>query len=64
MKHTKCECKEKYQMGVQYGRVWTEENPNHYDGVSEWECSMCGRRWGRWTGKELQEGEQEKRYGK
>lgn len=36
---------------------------NHYDGVSEWQCIGCGYRQGRWTGKELAEGESEPRFG-
>ena len=39
-------------------------DPLHYDGVSEWKCSVCGKRFGRWSGKELKKGEQEKPYGR
>ncbi len=38
-------------------------SPNHYDGVSEWRCSVCGYREGRWSGKELKDDEEEKIYG-
>lgn len=38
-------------------------SPNHYDGVSEIDCKDCGARFGRWSGKELAEGESEKPYG-
>lgn len=38
-------------------------HPDHYDGVSEIECRDCGARVGRWSGKELKEGEFEKRHG-
>lgn len=38
-------------------------NPDHYDGVSEVKCLDCGARIGRWSGKELQEGEFEPRFG-
>lgn len=43
--------------GVQY-RGTSED----WDGVSEWQCH-CGRRWGRWTGRELTGNEIESRYG-
>ncbi|KKQ60343.1 MAG: hypothetical protein US81_C0023G0005 [Parcubacteria group bacterium GW2011_GWE2_38_18] len=38
-------------------------SPEHYDGISEIRCLACGTRIGRWSGRELQEGELEKRYG-
>lgn len=38
-------------------------HPNHYDGISEIMCKKCGTRIGRWSGKELQKGETEPRYG-
>ena len=38
-------------------------HPEHYDGVSEIACHDCGARFGRWSGKELANGEFEKRYG-
>ena len=28
-------------------------HPEHYDGVSEWRCRVCGTRWGRWSGRVL-----------
>lgn len=34
-----------------------------WDGVSEWRCPACGRRYGRWSGRELRDGEIEPRYG-
>lgn len=43
-------------MGVEYS--W--DSPEHYDGVSEVECRDCDARFGRWSGKELTEGEAEK----
>lgn len=46
-------------IGVEYLMT----HPNHYDGVSEWQCPFCGYREGRWTGRALQEGESEPRYG-
>lgn len=39
-------------------------HPDHYDGVSEIDCKDCGARFGRWSEKELNDGEFEKRYGK
>lgn len=42
------------------------DSPEHYDGISEYECldGNCGQREGRWSGKILQDGEIEKRYGR
>lgn len=39
-------------------------SPNHYDGASEIKCHDCGKRYGRWTKKELGRGEEEPPYGK
>lgn len=39
-------------------------HPEYYDGISEILCDDCHARFGRWAGKELAEGEYEKRYGK
>ncbi len=38
-------------------------SPERYDGVSEIDCRDCGARFGRWSGRELGDGEIEKRYG-
>lgn len=46
-------------IGVEYAYG----SPNRYDGVSEWLCPDCGYREGRWTGRELAEGESEPRFG-
>ena len=46
-------------MLVEY--AWND--PDHYDGVSEIDCRDCGKRYGRWSGKELAEGEKEPRFG-
>lgn len=35
-----------------------------YDGTSEWRCETCGRRWGRWSGRELTGTQIEGRYGR
>lgn len=58
-KQTKCECSNQFVYGVEYRR----DHFYHYDGISEWRCAQCHRRWGRWTGKELKEGEWEPKYG-
>ncbi|HBP01215.1 MAG: hypothetical protein UY41_C0022G0014 [Candidatus Moranbacteria bacterium GW2011_GWE1_49_15] len=39
-------------------------HPEHYDGISEIRCNDCGARFGRWSGKELGEGEVEKKGGR
>jgi hypothetical protein len=39
-------------------------SPEHYDGVSEIECLDCKARIGRWSGRELEEGEAELPGGK
>lgn len=54
--------------GVQYGRFYSETeteygHPEHYDGVSEWRCRQCKKRYGAWSKKVLSEGEYEPRYG-
>lgn len=38
-------------------------HPDHYDGTSEIMCNACGARIGRWSEKELVDGETEKRWG-
>ena len=37
--------------------------PYRYDGISEIICNPCNKRYGRWSGKVLKEGEQEPPYG-
>lgn len=39
-------------------------HPERYDGISEYRCMKCKYRQGRWTGKELGEGEDEPRLGR
>lgn len=46
-------------MGVEYAYP----DPNRYDGISEWRCSCCNIRIGRWTSRYLKDGEGEPRYG-
>ena len=38
-------------------------HPEHYDGISEWECESCKVRFGSWYGKALTVTECEKRFG-
>ena len=38
-------------------------HPDRYDGVSEIFCNDCKARFGRWSGKELMEGEVEPKFG-
>jgi DNA-directed RNA polymerase subunit RPC12/RpoP len=43
--------------------IWVEYEPGHperWDGVSEIDCRDCGARFGRFSGRELAEGEAEK----
>ena len=58
IKATKCDCPAGYEVWVEYQRF----DHDHYDGVSEFMCTNCNRRWGRWTGKELFGEEREPRY--
>lgn len=44
-------------IGVEYGYG----HPDHYDGVSEWNCPDCGCRWGRFSGQILKDGKFESR---
>jgi hypothetical protein len=39
-------------MGVEYAMTMQQ----YYDGISEYRCTVCGKRMGRWTGKELKKG--------
>lgn len=54
-----CGHDDRHKIGIEYPLI----DPHHYDGISEWRCSKCRKRWGRWTGKELTGKEQEPRYG-
>lgn len=45
--------------GVEY----RYDDPDHYDGVSEWACPLGHIRYGRWSGKILKDGDWEGRYG-
>jgi hypothetical protein len=44
-------------IGIEYSL----DHPNHYDGISEWQCH-CGARTGRWSGRLLGEKESEMHY--
>lgn len=60
MENEKCKkCGSTNIVGVEYAYPC----PERFDGVSEWKCLDCGFRIGRWSGKELKDGEIEKRYG-
>ena len=48
---------------VMTGIEYSYDNPQHYDGISEWRCETCGMRIGRWSGKELRNNEPELRFG-
>jgi hypothetical protein len=39
-------------------------HPERYDGISEWECKVCGLRLGRWTGRRLAGNQIEPRFGR
>lgn len=54
-----CDCTNGKPIGVEY--CYASEN--YYDGVSEWMCNQCQRRWGRWSGRELAGDEEELRFG-
>ncbi len=54
-----CGCDNTKILMIEYS--W--DHPEHYDGISEITCTECKRRWGRWTDKELLEGEFEPVYG-
>lgn len=61
MEKEKCKkCGSENILMVEYS--W--DSPEHYDGISEIRCNDCGVRIGRWSGKELAEGEVEKRHGR
>lgn len=51
-------CSHESKINIQY-----RGTDQDYDGVSEIKCQLCGRRWGRWSGKVLKENELEKRFG-
>lgn len=55
-----CKCPDEKMMLIEY----PGDSPEYYDGISEITCTECGKRVGRWSGKTLQDGEVEKRYGK
>lgn len=57
---SKCpKCGSDQIIGCEYGYGMKER----YDGVSEYRCVKCGFRKGRWSGRELKDGEYEPRYG-
>ena len=55
-----CGCDREHIVGIEY---WYG-HPARYDGISEWCCRSCKRRWGRWSGRELlDEADYEPRWG-
>jgi DNA-directed RNA polymerase subunit RPC12/RpoP len=52
-------CGSKNIIGIEYSYL----HPEHYDGISEWQCQDCNTRIGRWTGKELTDEEVEYKFG-
>lgn len=48
---------------VEYERSHNTPRWAWFDGVSEIRCESCGARYGRWTGRKIQDGEYEPRYG-
>ena len=53
-------CQSKKIIFVEY----PHDHPEHYDGVSEIVCLYCGTHFGRWSEKELDIGEDERRPGR
>lgn len=59
MENEKCKkCGSENIIMVEYDMM----HPEYYDGVSEIACNDCSARFGRWSGKELKDGEFEKRW--
>lgn len=52
-------CKSNNVLMVEYSYA----DPYRYDGISEIDCNHCHKRYGRWTGKILEQGEKEPPYG-
>lgn len=46
------------------GVMYPDDHPDHFGGISEFRCPVCGRREGRWTRKALADGEFEPKFGK
>jgi len=58
-------CKSKNVIMIEYGYTGDPEIDKYmYDGISEIDCNDCGARIGRWSGRELKDGELEPRWGK
>ena len=57
-----CVCGTEFPESSVIGIEYHGMDPNHYDGVSEW-LFPDGHHVGRWTGKLLEDGEPELRYG-
>lgn len=51
-------------IGIEYGEYNRGMDKKYwYDGTSEYVCPDCRSRFGKWTGKILEEGELEERFG-
>lgn len=48
-----------YCHGEMIGVEYSYDSPYHYDGISEWDCLKCNKRFGRWSKKVLGENEYE-----
>jgi len=57
-----CPCGAEFDLGDVIGVEYAYGSPHRYDGVSEW-LFPDGHRQGRWSGKLLEDGEPELRYG-
>lgn len=53
-------CDKPQMLMMEYGYP----HPEQYDGISEYTCSNCGYRQGRWSGRELVGNDYEFRFGK
>lgn len=56
---TQCNCLEECTVMIEYGYT----HPERYDGVSEYACTECKQRVGRWSGKILTGDDYENRFG-
>lgn len=57
--HRRCSCGSIDFVMVEY----PYDHPAHYDGVSEHQCLRCGNRYGRWSGRKLNDNEVEQPFG-
>lgn len=45
--------------GMMVGVEYSYDDPYHYDGISEYECTKCHARYGRWHEQELKDNERD-----